>query len=67
VKVQLTSVRFALAAQMCWRALALEEATYGWAVEMIVKGPSRDSHRGSPCEILPAHGKSKISGTVKAR
>jgi glycosyltransferase involved in cell wall biosynthesis len=48
------------------RALGLEEATYGWAVEMIVKG----AIAGYRIEEVPVSyhariGKSKISGTVK--
>jgi glycosyltransferase involved in cell wall biosynthesis len=48
------------------RELALEENTYGWAVEMILKG----AHRGFrivevPVSYYPRIGKSKISGTVK--
>src|SRR6266403_1834989 len=48
------------------RALALEETTYGWAVEMILKGAI------AGCRIVevsvsyyPRIGKSKISGTLK--
>ena len=48
------------------RALALEEATYGWAVEIILKGAL---HRYRivevPVSYHPRIGKSKISGTVK--
>ena len=48
------------------RALALEETTYGWAVEMIVKG----AIAGFRIEEVPVSyyariGKSKISGTLK--
>jgi len=48
------------------RALALEEATYGWAVEMIVKG-ARAGFRiiEVPVSYYPRMGKSKISGTAK--
>jgi glycosyltransferase involved in cell wall biosynthesis len=47
-------------------ALALEEATYGWAVEMIVKGV-RGGFRivEVPVSYHPRIGKSKISGTLK--
>jgi glycosyltransferase involved in cell wall biosynthesis len=47
------------------RALALEETTYGWAVEMILKGAL---HRFRivevPVSYYPRLGKSKISGTI---
>jgi len=48
------------------RRLALEEATYGWAVEMIVKG-ARERLRivEVPVSYYPRIGRSKISGTVK--
>lgn len=48
------------------RALQLEEATYGWAVEMILKG-TRAGFRivEVPVSYYPRIGKSKISGTVK--
>ena len=48
------------------RALALEEATYGWAVEMIVKGAVA-GYRIVEVSVsnYPRIGKSKISGTVK--
>lgn len=48
------------------RALALEEATYGWAVEMILKG-SLAGYRivEVPVTYYPRIGKSKISGTLK--
>ena len=40
------------------RALALEEATYGWAVEMLLKGGHRRiSYRRGPCELLSANWK----------
>ena len=47
-------------------ALALEEATYGWAVEMILKG-TRAGLRvvEVPVSYYPRIGKSKISGTIK--
>jgi glycosyltransferase involved in cell wall biosynthesis len=48
------------------RALALEEMTYGWAVEMILKG-ALAGYRviEVPVSYYPRIGKSKISGTVK--
>ena len=47
------------------RALALAEATYGWAVEMIVKGASAGFRIVEvPVSYHPRIGKSKISGTV---
>lgn len=48
------------------RALALEEETYGWAVEMILKG-AREGFRvvEVPVSYYPRIGKSKIGGTVK--
>jgi len=47
-------------------ALALEETTYGWAVEMILKG-ALDGYRvvEVPVSYYPRIGKSKISGTLK--
>jgi glycosyltransferase involved in cell wall biosynthesis len=48
------------------RALALEEATYGWAVEMILKGAlARFRVVEVPVSYHPRIGKSKISGTLK--
>jgi len=48
------------------RALALEEATYGWAVEMILKGAIAGFRIVEvPVSYFPRIGKSKISGTVK--
>ena len=48
------------------RALALEEPTYGWAVEMIVKGAIAGFRIAEvPVSYYPRIGKSKISGTVK--
>jgi glycosyltransferase involved in cell wall biosynthesis len=48
------------------RALALEEATYGWAVEMILKGAVTGSRIVEvPVTYFPRIGKSKISGTLK--
>jgi len=48
------------------RALALEEATYGWAVEMILKGAVAGFRIVEvPVSYHPRIGKSKISGTVK--
>ena len=48
------------------RELALGEATYGWAVEMILKGTLRGFQIVEvPVSYHPRIGKSKISGTVK--
>jgi len=48
------------------RALGLEENTYGWAVEMIVKGAIAGFRIVEvPVSYHPRIGKSKISGTVK--
>src|SRR4051794_11776029 len=48
------------------RALALEEATYGWAVEMILKGALAGYRVVEvPVSYHPRIGKSKISGTLK--
>jgi glycosyltransferase involved in cell wall biosynthesis len=48
------------------RALALEETTYGWAVEMILKGAIAGFRVVEvPVSYYPRIGKSKISGTVK--
>jgi glycosyltransferase involved in cell wall biosynthesis len=48
------------------RALALEEPTYGWAVEMILKGAVAGFRIVEvPVSYHPRIGKSKISGTVK--
>ena len=48
------------------RALALEETTYGWAVEMIVKGAIVGFRIVEvPVSYHARIGKSKISGTVK--
>ncbi len=48
------------------RALALEETTYGWAVEMILKGANAGCRVVEvPVSYYPRIGKSKISGTVK--
>jgi glycosyltransferase involved in cell wall biosynthesis len=52
-------------AEVLW-ALALEENTYGWAVEMIIKGALRGFRIVEvPVSYYPRIGKSKISGTVK--
>lgn len=46
------------------RALALEEATYGWAVEMILKGALAGFRIVAvPVSYYPRIGKSKIGGT----
>ena len=48
------------------RRLALEETTYGWAVEMIVKGALQGFRVVEvPVSYYPRIGKSKISGTVR--
>jgi len=48
------------------RALALEETTYGWAVEMILKGAVAGFRIIEvPVSYHPRIGKSKISGTIK--
>ena len=48
------------------RTLALEEATYGWAVEMILKGAIAGYRIVEvPVSYYPRIGTSKISGTVK--
>ncbi|MGH9745783.1 MAG: glycosyltransferase family 2 protein [Candidatus Acidiferrales bacterium] len=48
------------------RALALEETTYGWAVEMILKGALRGFRIVEvPVSYYPRIGKSKISGTLQ--
>jgi len=48
------------------RALALEEPTYGWAVEIILKGALAGYRIVEvPVSYYPRIGQSKISGTVK--
>jgi hypothetical protein len=48
------------------RGLALEETTYGWAVEMILKGAVAGYRVVEvPVSYYPRIGKSKISGTLK--
>ena len=48
------------------RALALEETTYGWAVEMILRGALAGYRVVEvPVSYYPRIGKSKISGTLK--
>ena len=48
------------------RALALEEPTYGWAVEMILKGAVAGFRIVEvPVSYHPRIGKSKISGTLR--
>lgn len=48
------------------RKLALEETTYGWAVEMILKGALAGFRIVEvPVSYYPRIGKSKISGTLK--
>jgi uncharacterized protein len=47
-------------------ALALKETTYGWAVEMILKGAVRGFRIVEvPVSYYPRIGKSKISGTIR--
>jgi len=49
-----------------FRVLALEETTYGWAVEMILKGALRGFRIVEvPVSYHPRIGKSKISGTIR--
>ena len=48
------------------RALALEETTYGWAVEMILKGALHGFRIVEvPVSYYPRIGTSKISGTIR--
>jgi glycosyltransferase involved in cell wall biosynthesis len=48
------------------RALALKETTYGWAVEMILKGAIQGFRIVEvPVSYYPRIGKSKISGTLR--
>jgi len=48
------------------RALGLEETTYGWAVEMVLKGALAGFRVVEvPVSYRPRIGKSKISGTIK--
>jgi hypothetical protein len=48
------------------RALVLEETTYGWAVEMILKAALAGFRIVEvPVSYYPRIGKSKISGTLK--
>jgi glycosyltransferase involved in cell wall biosynthesis len=48
------------------RELSLEESTYGWAVEMILKGAVHGFRIVEvPVSYYPRIGKSKISGTLK--
>ena len=48
------------------RAVELEETTYGWAVELIVKGAIRGLRVIEvPVSYHPRIGKSKISGTLR--
>jgi hypothetical protein len=48
------------------RALALEETTYGWAVEIILKGALHGFRIVEvPVSYYPRIGKSKISGTIR--
>jgi len=48
------------------RAVALEETTYGWAVELILKGATQGFRIVEvPVSYYPRIGKSKISGTFR--
>jgi glycosyltransferase involved in cell wall biosynthesis len=48
------------------RAVELEETTYGWAVELVLKGAAQGFRIVEvPVSYHPRIGKSKISGTVK--
>jgi glycosyltransferase involved in cell wall biosynthesis len=48
------------------QALALEETTYGWAVEMILKGAIQGCRIVEvPVSYYPRIGQSKISGTIR--
>jgi glycosyltransferase involved in cell wall biosynthesis len=48
------------------RAVELEETTYGWAVELILKGATQGFRVVEiPVSYYPRIGKSKISGTVR--
>jgi len=48
------------------RAVELEETTYGWAVELILKGATKGFRIVEvPVSYHPRIGKSKISGTFK--
>jgi glycosyltransferase involved in cell wall biosynthesis len=48
------------------RAVALEETTYGWAVELILKGAIQGFRIGEvPVSYHPRIGQSKISGTLR--
>jgi glycosyltransferase involved in cell wall biosynthesis len=48
------------------RAVELEETTYGWAVELILKGALQDYRIGEvPVSYHPRIGQSKISGTLR--
>jgi glycosyltransferase involved in cell wall biosynthesis len=66
-KVQITDLGpFRAASADVLRALALEETTYGWAVEMILKGGLAGFRVVEvPVSYYPRIGKSKISGTIK--
>ncbi len=57
---------FRAASATVLRELALEETTYGWAVEMILKGALQGFRIVEvPVSYYPRIGKSKISGTFK--
>ena len=65
--VRITDLGPFRAARACvLRTLALEQPTYGWAVEMILKGALAGFRVVEvPVSYYPRIGKSKISGTVK--
>ncbi len=65
--VQITDLGpFRAARATVLRNLALEETTYGWAVEMILKGTLKGLRIVEvPVSYHPRIGKSKISGTLK--
>jgi glycosyltransferase involved in cell wall biosynthesis len=57
---------FRAAREEALRAVELEETTYGWAVELIVKGAIRGLRIIEvPVSYHPRIGKSKISGTLR--
>ena len=66
-RVQITDLGpFRAARADVLRELALEETTYGWAVEMILKGAVAGFRIVEvPVSYYPRIGKSKISGTLK--
>jgi glycosyltransferase involved in cell wall biosynthesis len=66
-RVQITDLGpFRAARADVLRALALREPTYGWAVEMVLKGALAGFRIAEvPVSYHPRLGKSKISGTLK--